>query len=212
MLKILVTGATGRLGKYIVPELRNSFEVEAVGIENWDIIYPFPKGKYDLVVHMAAWTDVRKAEAEANKCFLTNAFGTFNIMKTYKDTPLVYISTEYANKPLGVYALSKRLGEEIVKTHPHHLIIRTSFKPTPFPFPKAYADQFTQGDYIDIMAGVIADKIKSWDRETCEFTYCGTGRKTMLELARRTRPDVTPNSVDDYNKEIGMNLIPKDYL
>ncbi len=207
MPKILITGGTGRLAA----ELKKHLEGEYVGIENWDFTYSIPKGKYDLILHMGAYTDVRKAESEPDKCFQTNAYGTFNMVRNYLDTPFIYISTEYAHNPIGVYALSKQLGEEIVKTHPHHLILRTLFKPNPFPFPRAYKDQYTQGDYVDVIAKVIADQVLQWDRKTSLSTFAGTGRKTILELARRTRPDVEPNSVDDYVKATG-TPIPKDYM
>lgn len=209
--KILVTGATGRLGKYIISELEVYFEVEAVGIENWDFTYPFPTGKYDLILHMGAYTDVKKAEIEQNKCFQTNAFGTFQLAMKYIDTPFVYISTEYAKNPMGVYALTKQLGEEIAKYHPKHLILRTAFKPTPWPFPKAYTDQMTQGDSVDIIAKVIATIVASWDRKTSKFLFAGTGRKSWYDVAVKTRPDVIPNTVAEYVAETGAP-IPYDYL
>lgn len=205
-LSILVTGGTGRLAA----ELKKHLCGEYVGIEHWDIIYPIPKGHYDFVLHMAAYTDVCKAENERQKCFMTNVYGTFNLVQTYKDTPFAYISTEYAHNPLGVYALSKQLGEEVVKTHPHHLIMRTSFKPRPFPFEFAYEDQWTQGDYVDVIAELVAQKVLNWDRTTSEFCFVGTGRKTMFELAKRTRPDVKPNRVEDWVKKTGAP-IPYDY-
>lgn len=215
MKKILITGATGRLGSYLIPLLKD-FEVTAVGIENWDFIYQVPKAQFDLVLHMGAYTDVQKAEKEVRKCFATNVDGTYALVDAYRDTPFIYISTEYANKPLGVYALTKQLGEEIVKTHPNHLILRTSFKPTPFPFPYAYEDQYTQGDYVDVIAELLANNVKRFNPEMetlpCETIYLGTGRKTMYEMAKRTRPDVLPNKVDDYNAKIGKTLIPHDYL
>ena len=211
MSKILVTGATGRLGAYIIPELKRHFDVEAVGIEQWDFTYPLPEGRYDLILHMGAYTDVKRAEKEKNKCFQANAFGTYQLVMKYLDTPFVYISTEYAKNPIGVYALTKQLGEEIVKYHPKHLILRTCFKPTPWPFPKAYSDQWTQGDYVDVIAQVITTIVTAWDRETSRFIFAGTGRKTMLALAQRTRPDVIPNTVADYIKETGAP-IPYDYL
>jgi len=204
-MKALITGGTGRLAA----ELRKHFEGEYVGIEHWDFTYEIPKGEYDLIVHLGAYTDVRRAEREADKCFQTNAFGTFKLVQAYKNTPFVYISTEYAKNPQGIYALTKQLGEEIVKTHPKHLIIRTSFKPNPFPFPEAYIDQFTQGDYVDVIAKLLAEKIESWDRESA-FIYLGTGRKTMFDLAKRTRPDVKPNKVEDYVRLTGAP-IPRDY-
>lgn len=206
MNKILITGGTGRLAA----ELSKHIEGEYVGIEHWDFTYPIPKGQYDLILHMGAWTDVAKGEKEYHKVFQTNVYGTFNMMMGYRDTPFAYISTEWAHKPISVYALTKYLGEEIVKYHPHYLIMRTLFKPNPFPFPKAYKDQYTQGDYVDVVAKLIAEKVKNWDRKTSESCYIGTGRKTIFDLAKRTRPDIEPNSVDEWRSKVG-NIIPYDY-
>lgn len=205
-MKIGISGGTGRLAT----ELKKHIDGDYFGIENFDIAYDIPDKEYDLILHMAAYTSVVKAEKEHRRCFDTNVYGTFNMVNAYKNIPFVYISTEYANRPLGVYALTKRLGEEIVKTHPRHLIIRTSFKPRPFPFTHAYVDQYTQGGYVDEIAELIAKKVHEWDLKSDEI-YIGTGRKTMFELAVKTRKDVLPNKVIDYNTLIGMNLIPHDY-
>jgi len=208
MNRILITGGTGRLAF----ELKKHLEGEYVGIEHWDLREAIPVKDYDLIVHMGAYTDVVKAESESRDCFMTNTFGTFNLLQNYANTPVIYISTEYARNPLGVYAKSKRWAEEIVKDHSApYLILRTSFKPTPFPFPKAYIDQYTQGDSIDIIAEILAKRVKDWDRKTSLFEYLGTGRKTIYEMAIKTRPDVVGNSVDEYNQKIGKNLIPYDY-
>ncbi|MFA6524257.1 MAG: sugar nucleotide-binding protein [Candidatus Paceibacterota bacterium] len=205
--RILITGGTGRLAT----ELKKHLEGNYVGSKDFDFTQDIPKEEYDLILHIGAYTDVKKAEFEdQKKCFMVNVYGTFNLVEYYKNTPFIFISTEFAHNPFGVYALTKKLGEEIVKTHPAHLILRTLFKPNPFPFPKAYIDQYTQGDYVDVIAELLAKKVKEWDRKTCKLEYLGTGRKTMFELAKRTRPDVKPNSVNDYIKETGM-FIPTDY-
>jgi dTDP-4-dehydrorhamnose reductase len=205
--KILITGGTGKLGV----ELKKHLSGHYVGSKDFDFTKPIKKQKYDLILHMGAYTNVKKAELEGKKkCFMTNVYGTFNLVQNFKDTPFIYISTEYAHNPVDVYGLTKKLGEEIVKTHQRHLILRTLFKPNPFPFPKAYMDQYTQGDYVDVIAKLLAKKVKEWNKKTCKLEYLGTGRKTMFELAKRTRPDVEPNSVNDYFKQTGV-LIPKDY-
>lgn len=215
-MKILVTGSTGRLGSYLVPILkeRGHTVIETGRRKHYDITYPIPHEDCDFVVHLAAYTDVVKAQTEIGRCFDINVKGTMNLVHTYREIPFVFISTEYAKRPLGIYALSKHLAEKIVLGHKQHLILRTSFKPNPWPFDVAYVDQYTQGDYIDIVAGLLADRIEAWKFQNYKSgkEYLGTGRKTIYELAKRTKPDVKPNSVDEYNKEIGMTLIPKDYL
>ena len=196
-MKILLTGSRGRLGVELKKHLG---VIDFIG----DITLPIKKEECELVIHSAAYTDVTGAEQDSEKCFHTNVYGTSNITNTYIDTPFVYISSEYAKNPLGIYALTKYLGEEVIKTHPHHLIIRTLFKPNPFPFDKAYTNQYTQGDYVDVIAKLIADMIKEWNKKS-DLVYIGTGRKTMFELAKRTRPDVVPDQITN-------PIIPKDYL
>lgn len=206
--RILITGGNGKLAT----ELKKYLTGDYLGREDLDFTKPITlEKKYDLIVHTGAYTNVRAAEFEGKKdCFMVNVYGTFNLVQHYKDTPFIFISTEYAHNPISAYAVTKKIGEEIVKTHPNHLIIRTLFKPNPFPFPKAYMDQYTLGDYVDVIAKLLAKRILEWDRKTSGLEYLGTGRKTMFELAKRTRPDVEPNSVEDYIKETG-TPIPKDY-
>ena len=152
--KILITGGTGRLAT----ELKKHLAGDYLSKKDFDFTKLIKlKTKYDLIVHMGAYTNVRKAEfKDKKKCFTANVYGTFNLVQHYKSTPFIYISTEYASDPVDIYGLTKQLGEEIVKTHPKHLIIRTLFKPNPFPFPKAYADQYNQGDYVDVIAKLLA--------------------------------------------------------
>ena len=198
---ILLTGSRGRLGTELIKILR----VPHTAFQG-DFTEPFQPTTVDIVVHAGAFTDVTGAEERPYECFQANVVGTFNLIQAYKDVPFVFISSEYAKDPLGVYAMSKAMAEKVVqKNHSKSLIIRTLFKPNPWPFEVAYEDQFTQGDYIDIIAKLIEEKIASWDKTTSELCYVGTGRKTMLELARRTKPNVTGNKITS-------PIIPKDYL
>lgn len=193
---ILLTGANGRLGK----ELKHFLEVKPF---KYDITKPFYTDDCDMVIHAAAYTETAEAENNAWKCFETNVIGTQNMVNAYFDVPFVYISSEYAKTPLGVYAMSKAMGESVVKAHPHHLIIRTLFKPNPWPYEFAYSDQHTCGDYVDVIAELIAKAVQEWDGES-KTIYVGTGRKSMFELAQRTRPDVKANNITN-------PIIPHDY-
>lgn len=195
---ILLTGSRGRLGT----EFKKLFKlIEFQG----DITRIAMNQQCDMLIHAAAYTDVQGSESAPSIAFDTNVLGTFNLVDRYRDVPFVYISTEYANKPLGVYAWTKKWAEEVVKSHPHYLIIRTLFKPRPWSLDVAYADQYTQGDYVDVIAKLIQIEIQNWDKKTSKTVYVGTGRKTMYELAKMTKFDVKPNFVTS-------PIIPKDYI
>ena len=190
--KVFVTGGHGRLGVELQKHLPGYYpRKEEFNINRfWDV------PDCDLVVHMASYTNVDKAEDEPFGCFHTNVKGTYRMLEYFKNKPFVFLSSEHADFP-GVYFRSKLIGELMVKTLAEkHLIIRTLFKPNPWPFEYAFTDQKTQGDYVDVIAPLIAKTIQKWDGSP-KSVLVGTGRKTMYELARRTKPDVKPNSVND---------------
>lgn len=187
-MRILLTGGSGLLGR----ELQKHIKVDAPSHSELDITRPIKKGNYDLVIHSAAYTDVLKAETDRINCFDINVMGTINLLHAYWDTPFVFISSEYAHKPVNYYSETKRAGEMAVEALSlHYLIIRTLFKPNPFPHEKAFFDSWTQGDYVDVIAPLIVKALTTIDNSTI---YVGTGRKTILELAMRTKPTIAATS------------------
>lgn len=202
--KILLTGGHGLLGQ----ELQKHLSCYAPSSQELDITKPFKKKEYDLVIHSAAYTDVVKAEVERFKCYHINVFGTFALLKSYYDTPFVYISSEYAKNPVNYYSKTKLAGEVVVQAiASSYLIIRTLFKPVPFPHDKAFIDQYTQGDSIDVIAPLIAKAIKRWDKIS-KTIYIGTGRKTIYDIAKKSNPKVGKMSIKDI-KDV---VLPNDYL
>lgn len=202
---ILMTGGSGRLGQ----ELQKYLDVYAPSHKEFDITGDLPKKKFDLIIHSAAYTNVSLAEYERGTCYVNNVYGTFNLIRSYPDTPFVYISSEYAKRPVNVYSQTKAIAEKLVEQMAkHHLILRTLFKPRPFPWDRAFTDQYTQGDYLDVIAPKIAQEIKRWNRQDPRLLYVGTGRKTMYELAIQTNPSVVPCSLQDFDDV----RLPKDYL
>jgi len=203
---ILVTGGSGRLGtelKKLSPGWLFPTRKEL------DITNPKKRIPCDLVVHAAAYTDVAKAEKEGNKeCFKTNIDGTRIMLDMYKKTPFVYISSEYAVNPVNWYSKTKKWAEKFVADYPHHLIIRTLFKPRPYPYDRAWTDQFTMGDYVDVIAKLIKLEVDTWDRKTNNIIYVGTGRKSIYDLAKQTRPDVKKASL----KVLKGVELPFDYI
>lgn len=200
-MKCLLTGGSGLLGRHL------KIEGDKPSHKELDITKKIEPKEYDLIVNMAAFTDVEGAETRKKECFDVNVLGVMNLLEAYPTTPFVQISSEYAKNPVNFYALTKHLAEKLVEAHSNYLIIRTLFKPKPWKYPKAFKDFITQGDYVDKIAPIIDNEIKNWDRKTNKLIYVGTGRKTLLSLAQQTKPDVIPNSV----KDIKGVVIPTDY-
>jgi len=201
-MKILLTGGSGLLGQYLKMEAWRPTHQEL------DITKELPFVDLDLIVHCAAYTDVQGAETKKDECFDVNVQGVLNLIKAYPGTPLVYISTEYAKCPVNFYSMTKRLAEDVIRAKcESYLIIRTLFKPKPWAYPKAFEDQFTLGGYIDEVAPRIEQAINEWDRKpSLIYVGDGRGRKTMFELAQRTKPNVIPNSIKEMKVPI-----PNDY-
>lgn len=207
---ILITGGSGLLGK----ELRKLFpDIVAPTHEEMDIIKDEGALGFELIVHCAAYTDVARAENQKQLCYDTNVIGTRKLADT--GIPMVYISTEYVFNgekgmykeenypdPLNFYALTKLLGEyEARRTR--NIVIRTCFKPRPFEHAAACVDQFTSGDYVDVIVPEIALAIRNWKKMPSTI-HIGTERKSVFDLAKQTR-DVIPITVET----IGVKL-PRD--
>ncbi len=198
--KVLLTGGSGLLGRHL------RIKADRPSHGELDITKPIEPGTYDLIIHSAGYTNVEKAEKDKGECFAVNISGTFNLLNAYSTTPFVYISSEYAYQPVNFYSLTKYLGEELVKRHDNYLIIRTLFKARPWKYPRAFVDQFTQGDYVDVIAPMIEDEIARWGGKGKRLVYVGTGRKTIYDLASQTR-DVEPIVL----KSIKGVRLPSDY-
>jgi dTDP-4-dehydrorhamnose reductase len=203
-----LTGASGRLGT----ELRKlrSFAYtpthKEMDVANFGSVLRYTdtrKGDIDLIVHCAAYTDTAKAEIFMDEAYAVNVYGPKYLGSLR--IPMLYISTEYVfdgekgmyaeedfPNPKNHYALTKLIGEQ--QSGPFTKILRCIFKPNPWPFAKAYDDQWTSGDYVDIMAAEVNKAITLFD-QLPRIIHVGTFRKTMMELARQTRPDVEPNSI-----------------
>lgn len=147
-MKILTTGSNGMLGQDMCPVLEDvgAFIIET-DIEEMDITNieqterVISNSKPDLIVHMAAYSDVNKAETEKEIATKTNIEGTKNIVEVCKskEIPLIYISSDYVfdgtkqtpyesddtTNPINYYGFTKLKGEEFVRTCPKHYIIRT---------------------------------------------------------------------------------------
>jgi dTDP-4-dehydrorhamnose reductase len=217
-MTILITGYPGILGRELVKVFPDSIhpshkELE-IGNEN-EVFGLFEKNNITTVIHAAALTGIRPCEDNKSLAWKSNVKGTENLvnacLKYNKDAYFVYVSTAcvfdghrgmYSEDdipyPENFYALSKLLGEFAVKKLPNNLIIRTNFvAKEPWKYPKAFEDRF--GTYLygnDVAQGIkeVVDK-----RLTGIIHIVGDKKMSMLELAKRTSPNVSPMTIKEYS-------------
>ena len=195
-----MTGGSGTLGI----ELRKYFKCITPTHSDLEIVdnqlYIYTNRFYpdiDLVIHCAAYIDVKRAETERKKCFEINVEGTINLLKAFPGIPFVYMSTEDAFNPVNFYSETKLAGEIAVKAlSKNYLIIRTLFKAVPYPYDQAFIDRYTCGDEVTIITPLIAKAVKKWDKKS-KLIYIGTGRKTFYDFAVKSKPNVKKCSIKD---------------
>jgi len=148
-MKIFLTGRDGQVGFALHKKLASIGEVIAtnrneLNLENSDAIRIFiEKIKPDMIINAAAYTDVDKAETEIELARKVNAeapkvlaekasqlnipmihFSTDYVFDGLKNEP--YMETDQAN-PQCIYGKTKWEGEEAVRNHKKHIILRTSW-------------------------------------------------------------------------------------
>jgi dTDP-4-dehydrorhamnose reductase len=196
---IVITGSNGLLSKELKKLDPNIIGLSShdFDITKEDIISKLKLLNPDIIIHAAAITNSIEIENNPLQAIQTNIIGTANIVKycLTNNKRLIYISTDYIYPgkkgdyketdpilPYNNYAWTKLGGECSVRLIPNHLIIRTSFGPTKFPYKEAWDNQITSKDYVDIIAPMILKATKSNITGTLNI---GTNPKTVFEYASK---------------------------
>jgi len=124
--RVLITGAGGQLGRAL-QDVFSEDDLVALDREGWDVTRlpsdTVSQGRFDLVLHTAAWTDVDGAEADPQAAAAANVGGTMNVARL--GAPLVAFSSDYVfdglkgepyvesdePNPLSAYGRTKFQGE-----------------------------------------------------------------------------------------------------
>ncbi len=205
-MRIAVTGANGQVGRAvqraaeaaggidIIPLTSAALDVSDVGAVHAALVPLAP----DCIIHAAAFTDTDACEAESERAYAVNAFGTGYVAAAAAaiGCPLIAIGTNYvfdgareapydefdAPNPLSVYARSKWAGEIAAqRTGVRLLIVRTAM---------VYAEEGR--NFVRTMLAlaergtplrVVADQ---WGQPT----YAADLAHGLLALARRPLPGV----------------------
>ncbi len=149
-MRILVTGAKGRLGSRLLALLRAEHAALGVDLDEADITQRadmervFAQAQPQLVFHCAALTAVDYCAEHPDEALRVNALGTQNVALACQQhgSALLYVSTnevfagerfrehlEYDQPaPVNPYGYSKWAGEQIVRELvPRHYVVRTAW-------------------------------------------------------------------------------------
>ena len=156
-MKWLIAGANGQLGKCLQKTL-DSRGIDFVALSRAELDVTnigqveklVSSTKPDVVINVAAYTNVEQAEIDSDEAFNVNQLGAANLAIASRsvNAKLVHFSTDYVfagsgnspwkvsdlTEPLSIYGKSKLAGEvEILKEYSENsLIIRTAWLYSPY--------------------------------------------------------------------------------
>ena len=148
-MKILLTGSNGQVGFELNKKLKSLGDVIAIDREELDLtnlnaIRTFIDHiKPDIIINPASYTAVDKAESEPDLAYRINTLAPEVLADKASelDIPLIHFSTDYVfdglkkdayvesdkTNPQSVYGKTKCEGEEKIRKHVKHIILRTSW-------------------------------------------------------------------------------------
>lgn len=175
---------------------------------------------YDQILNCVAYTKTYSDERQ--KHWDTNFRALCDLTDHCSATgkKLIHISTDYiycyskedaseGDVPVHCrnwYGYTKLLGDGYVQARAvKFLLIRTSFKPNPFPYPEAITTQTGNFDYIDVISSAI---IKLINADAIGVYNVGTDKKTIYELAQKTRDVIPVDKIlhESMPKDVTMNV------
>jgi hypothetical protein len=202
MSNILVLG-DGLLGSEIVKQTGWDYISRKKDGIDFEFFFTYLKllENYDQIINCIGYTDTYSTNRE--KHWKVNFLGVIDLADycCYKYKKLIHISTDYLyagntfapseeNVPVHAenwYSYTKLLSDGYIQAKlKKYLIIRTSFKPRPFPYPEVI---FQEGnfDYVDKISELIIMLI---EKNANGIFNVGTIKKTMMYLAEETIPNI----------------------
>jgi len=178
---------------------------------------------YDVVINCIGYTKTYENEQKLN--WELNVKGVITLVNicNYMNIKLVHISTDYvyANSIENAseedvpsnfntwYSYTKLLGDGYIQAiSNNYLLLRTNFKPKPFPWKTAWDNIKGNFDYIDVISKLI---IKLIENNAIGIYNVGTKTKTYYELAKQTLPEcIKNNNGFNHPTNVTMNLTKLD--
>lgn len=187
---------------------RKEHGIDFADIETYkSYLRPGLHNRVDTVINCIAQTNtVNESDEDIVNDWEINYKGVMNLVDTCNkyNIKVVHISTDYVYAKSGrlarerdvpihydnVYTLTKLLADSYIQARCKNcLILRSSFKPNPFPYDYAWIDLIGNFDYIDVISKLMLELIE-YDAQG--VFNVGTEVKTLFDLAKRTKKNVKP--------------------
>lgn len=207
-MKVLVLG-DGLLGSEIVKQT------------NWDYISRKKNGfditkndfnfyGYDVIINCIAFTNTYSNDRESNwninykaVANLVDYCNQFNIKLVHISTDYVYTNSnsDASENDIPIhgnnwYSYTKLLADAYIELKSNnYLICKGTHKPNPFPYEKAWNNQWGNFDYVDVIASLIINLVMS---NNFGIFNIGTEFKSMFDLAKITNKNVISAAKPEY--------------
>lgn len=175
------------------------------------------KPKYNTIINCIANTNTYSKNKQNHwdvnykgVAYLTDFCNKWKIKLVHISTDYVYANSSGIPTEEDIpvhqetyYAYTKLLADGYIELKSNeYLIIRTTHKPSPFPYNEAWINQIGNFDYVTVIASLVK---KLTLTKTTGIINVGTQMKSMFELAKQTYKNVKPTPISS-------PLIPKNTL
>lgn len=156
----------------------------------------------DVIINCIGYTNTydeeRQRHWDVNYGFvadLVDFCDSREIKVVHISTDYVYVNSKGSNAENSIpvhqetwYSYTKLLSDAYVQLRmSDYLLFRCSFKPTPFPYDKAYENIKGNFDYVDVIAKQMIELINENQKGVWNI---GTEYKSVYDLAKQTKPDI----------------------
>lgn len=238
--KVLITGGYGVLGRYVSKAFIDSPLLlpthRELDITNKDLLRKyFSKNKPQIVLHLAAMTDVDECEKHPELAMEANAQGTKNIAELCAENhcKLVYMSTAAVfsgnkskfiesdtPKPVNVYGKSKLIGETYVrKFAKNHIIVRVAWLIGGGKMEKKFISFIVSKSAIEKEIHVVSDTrgTLAYAKEVAEFVKRlvdsdAKGTYHYGSVGSCTRVDIAKTIVKLLNRNVKITPVKSNYF
>ncbi len=209
-MRILVTGAAGRLGSRLVEILNGTHTVTGIDMAELDITdFAATRAlihdlRPDVILHAAAWTDVDGCARDPERAVAANGFGAQHVAIGALEVgaAVLYVSSnevfpgdsprpyrEYDTPaPVNPYAYSKFVGEQAVRAaNPRHYIVRTAwlFAHGGRNFVHAILGAAARGDSLRVVTDEVANPTYANDLADAIAALIASGRYGVYHLVNQ---------------------------